>query len=168
MAAFLHRSPVRLCAVHCRSGTWEIDQSRGLSLRSRMGLVFDGFSVICHPRCLAQVAEHLPLSWAAPQRYPREVFDGTARTDGQVGRPDTTGVWSSMGSPSFVTPAAPDTLPAWRQPLVTGLEDRSRRTRGGADEISGALVNATRCGATTFACTTWRQKGHKGWYKCPS
>jgi hypothetical protein len=54
-----------------------------------MGLVFDGFSVICHPRCLAQVAEHLPLSWAAPQRYPREVFDGTARTQGTARTPGT-------------------------------------------------------------------------------
>ena len=34
---------------HCRSGTSEIDQSRGLSLRSRKGLVFDGFSVILSP-----------------------------------------------------------------------------------------------------------------------
>ena len=49
IAAFLHRSPFRLCAVHCRSGTSEIDQSRGLSLRSRMGLVFGGFSVILSP-----------------------------------------------------------------------------------------------------------------------
>jgi len=40
-------------------------------------------------RALAQVPEHLPLSWAAPQRYPREVFDGTARTQGTARTPGT-------------------------------------------------------------------------------
>ena len=69
-------------------------------------------AVIFHvlsPR-FCQVAEplpaHLPLSSAAPQRYPREVFNGTARTQGTARTPrngmqQAARIAGVVGPPSF-------------------------------------------------------------------